>query len=412
MPHPPSRSRQRLFWRVVRSRAPLKEAAAAVGMSVVSAERWLRQCGGMPPLSLAEPSRELALADREGIFVGLAQGLSYAAIARELGRPTSTVTRELDLNRLDPDHRRAEPIGREAPRVGRKTSRLNYSPSIAQARCDARKARPKVSKLAANPRLREEVQARLGRKHSPEQIAGRLRVDFPDDPEMQVSHETIYQALYVQGRGALNRELTRCLRTGRQLRKPRRPATNPAPRHGGVSISQRPSEAADRALPGHYEGDLIIGAGTRSAIATVVERRSRFTLLGHLPAGHTAAEVADALAASLQQLPEQLKAHTLTWDQGSEMAKHGDLAIATGIKIFFCDPASPWQRPTNENTNGLLRQYFPKGTDLSIHDAHHLAEVAAELNDRPRKCLDFQTPAEVFYELISTPPTTGVATTP
>lgn len=365
----------------------------------------------MATLSLTEPSRELTLVDREAIFVGLNDGLSFTEIGEQIGRATTTVTRELDRNRLDPRRPRAEPRGRETLRRGPKRQRLNYSPSVAQTRTDARKSRPKESKLAANPELRKQVQARLKKRHSPEQIAGRLRRDFPDNPRMWVSHETIYQALYVQGKGALARELTRCLRTGRSVRKPRRPKPGTMPRSGGASISQRPAEAADRALPGHFEGDLIIGAGTRSAIATVVERRSRYTLLGHLPGGHTADEVADALVAALTVLPAQIKAHTLTWDQGCEMAAHRRIAIDADVQVFFCDPASPWQRPTNENTNGLLRQYFAKGSDLSIHTAAHLAEVAAELNDRPRKCLDYRTPAEVFYELVSTPPTIGVAPT-
>lgn len=412
MPLTHSRSRRRLFWRQVRLTRSWEEAAAAAGVSLNTAKRWRREGGGMPTLSLAEPSRELALVDREAVFYGLSEGWSFAEIGRQIGRATSTITRELDINRLDRRRPRAEPKGRETLRRGPKRERINYSPSVAQARSDARKARPKVSKLAANPALRKVVQAKLKQRHSPEQIAGRLRRDFPDNPEMWVSHETIYQALFVQGKGALTRELTQYLRTGRSLRKPRRRQPHPGPRSGGASISQRPPEAADRALPGHWEGDLIIGEGTRSAIATVVERRSRYTLLGHLPGGHTANEVANALVAALTALPNQIKAHTLTWDQGCEMAAHRQIAIDADVQVFFCDPASPWQRPTNENTNGLLRQYFTKGSDLSVHPASHLAAVAAELNDRPRKCLDYRTPAEVFYELLSTPPTIGVAPTP
>ena len=411
MLYPPSRARQRVFWRSIRAEGSVVAASAAAGVSSRSGRIWLVKAGGMPPLQLDEPCRELTFIDRELIFQGLFQGWSYAEIGRQLGRPTSTVTRELQVNRLRPELGRAEPVGREKDRVGRPATRLNYSPSIAQARSDERRARPQQTKLAGNARLREEVQTRLSSKHSPEEIAGRLRRDFPDDPTMWVSHETIYRALYVQGRGALRQELTRCLRTGRSVRKPRRRGPPPPPLAGGVSISQRPPEAADRAVPGHFEGDLIIGAGTRSAIATVVERRSRFTLLGHLPGGHTAEEVSQALIVSLHQLPDQVRAHTLTWDRGTEMAQHHAMTIATGAKVFFCDPASPWQRPTNENTNGLLRQYFPKGTDLSVHPAEHLAFVAAELNDRPRKCLGFRTPAEVFYEILTTPPTTSVATT-
>jgi IS30 family transposase len=354
MPWSASRSCRRWFWRRVRAGDSWAAAAASAGVSLATMLRWRREGGGMPPLSLTEPSRELTITEREGILAGLSQGLSYAAIGRELGRSTSTITRELNVNRLVPDRPRAEPNGRERPRTGRPRRQLNYSPSIAQARADARKSRPKTSKLTVNPALREQVQTRLGQRHSPEQIAGRLRLDFPNDPEMWVSHETIYQSLYVQGKGALHQELTRCLRTGRALRQPRRRQPTPTPRNGGVSISERPPEAADRALPGHFEGDLIIGAGTRSAIATVVERRSRFTLLGHLPGGHTAENVADALVASLQALPDQLKAHTLTWDQGCEMARHAHIAFTTGVQVFFCDPASPWQRPSNENTVSLV----------------------------------------------------------
>jgi IS30 family transposase len=258
-----SRSRQREFWRLVRAGVPWRQAAAPVGMSLKTAQCWFGKAGGMPPLSLVEPSRELSLSDRELIFERLQEGLSYAAIARELGRPTSTVTRELDLHRRDERRPRAEPKGRETPRPGVKRQRLNYSPSVAQARADAAKARPKTAKLAANPRLRAEVQARLKQNHSPEQISARLAIDFPDDPEMRVSHETIYRSLYVQGRGALNRELTRHLRTGRALRKPRRQPGQRLPRlrlKDMVSISQRPPEVEDRAVPGHWESQCCCQA--------------------------------------------------------------------------------------------------------------------------------------------------------
>lgn len=358
----------------------------------------------MPPMSLSEPSessRYLTLPERIEIFAGLQLGNSYAQIARGLGRSTSTVTRELDLYKVRPTRPRAEPVGRETPRGGGRLPRvLNYCPAKADARAEAGRRRPKTSKLASCPRLRAEVQTRLKKRHSPQQIAARLKVDFPDDAEMRVSHETVYRGLYIQGKGALARELTKCLRTGRQLRKPRRPRVEATPRCGGVSISERPPAAEDRAVPGHWEGDLILGAHNGSAIATIVERRSRFMLLAHLPTDHTAASVAAAVAAQLKQLPDQLKAQTLTWDQGIEMANHAQLAIDADVKIFFCDPASPWQRPTNENHNGLLRQYFPKGTDLSVHDPEELAFVAAEINDRPRKVLGWKTPREVFYDTL------------
>jgi IS30 family transposase len=234
----------------------------------------------------------------------------------------------------------------------------------------------------------------------------RLAEEFPDRPEMRVSHETIYQSLYVQGRGALRRELAACLRTGRALRKPRRMTSGRRERGGRipdmVTISQRPAEAADRAVPGHWEGDLIIGKDGGSAIGTLVERSTRYCLLLHLPGGKDAISVRDAMITTIQTLPTHLR-RSLTWDQGTEMARHTDITLATGLDIYFCDPHAPWQRGSNENTNGLLRQYFPKGTDLSIHDADHLAAVAAELNGRPRKTLGWRTPAEKLHQLLSTP---------
>jgi transposase, IS30 family len=403
VPHPLSRSRQREFWRLIRAGLPWRRAGTAVGMSLTTTKCWFRKAGGMPPLSLAEPSRELGLCDRELIFEGLADGLSYAAIARRLGRSTSTVTRELDLHRKDPRRPRAEPKGRETPRPGTKRQRLNYSPSKAQARADAAKARPKTAKLAGNPRLRKEVQARLKLNHSPEQISYRLMLDFPDDQEMRVSHETIYRSLYVQGRGALKRELTRHLRTGRALRRPRRKQGQRLERiKNMVSISERPPEVEDRAVPGHWEGDLITGEQNQSAIGTLVERKTGFTMLLHLPEDHSALSVQEAMIAKMSQLPEILR-QTLTWDQGIEMANHAQIAAATDLDIYFCDPHSPWQRGSNENTNGLLRQYFPKGSDLSRWGARYLDYVAGELNNRPRKRLGWKTPAEALDELLSKP---------
>jgi IS30 family transposase len=270
---------------------------------------------------------------------------------------------------------------------------------------------------------------RWARSWSPEQIANRLRVDFPEDDSMRISHEAIYQALYVQGRGALKRELVACLRSGRALRVPR--ARTQARGKNFVSaevmISQRPAEADDRAVPGHWEGDLILGLDS-SAIGTLVERTTRFTMLLHLPrmdghgdrprarngpalAGHGAEAVRDAIAASIMTLPEQLR-RSLAWDQGPEMAQHAQLRISTGLQVYFCDPQSPWQRGTNENTNGLLRQYFPKGTDLSRHSADDLAAVADALNSRPRKTLDWRTPAEALNDHLQSSQQTGVATTP
>jgi IS30 family transposase len=286
---------------------------------------------------------------------------------------------------------------------------------VAQSKAEDRARRVKPGRLASNPELRGQVQTRLAARLSPEQIAATLRADFPDRPEMWVSHETIYQALYVQGRGELRRELTRCLRTGRALRKPRRV---PGERRGKrpipaeLMISARPGEVADRAVPGHWEGDLIAGKENKSAIGTLVERYTRFVLLLHLPHDHSAEAVRDAMLAAISTLPTQLW-RSLTWDQGSEMARHAEITLATGLDIYFCDPHSPWQRGSNENTNGLLRQYFPKGTDLSAHTAQHLAEVAAELNARPRKTLGWKTPAQALNHLLSHLSTTdGVATTP
>lgn len=406
MSRPPiPRAWHRLFWLAVRSGLSSTQAAARIGVSKKTGHRWFVDAGGMPSLPLSEPStpsRYLSLVDRIGIYAGLQLGSSYTAIARCLGRSTSTITRELDLHKIKRTRPRAEPVGRETPRGGGYLPRtLNYCPAAAHARAEADRRRPKRGKLASCPRLRREVENRLQQQHSPEQIAGRLEIDFPDDAEMQVSHETIYRSLYIQGKGALARELTACLRTGRKLRKPRRPRAEATPRCGGVSISQRPPQAADRAVPGHFEGDLIIGANNASAIGTIVERRSRFMLLAHLPTDHTAAAVAASVTAQLRGLPEEVKARTLTWDQGIEMANHTQIAVDADVQIFFCDPASPWQRPTNENHNGLLRQYFPKSTDLSVHSADDLLAVADLLNDRPRKVLGFRTPREVFYNQLA-----------
>ena len=367
----------------------------------------------MPSLQLVvkQPGRHLSLADRELIFAGLHTEPSLAAVGRLIGRPTSTVTRELALNRLRPGRAPAVPLGQRAGSRGPVPTRVNYSPSRAQALYEGRLVRPKLARLAPGTRLHTEVAVRLAEGHSPEQITARLRRSFPNDPELWVSPETIYQSLYVQGKGGLNRELTRHLRTGRTLRKPRRQPGQRLPRIPAmVNISERPAEAADRAVPGHWEGDLIIGKDSGSAIGTLVERTTRFTLLLHLPGDHTATTVRDAMIATLGRLP-QIMRQTLTWDQGSEMAHHAKIADALDLKIFFCDPASPWQRGTNENTNGLLRQYFPKGTDLSIYPADYLDFIAARLNDRPRKTLDWRTPAEAFQQLLSTPPNPSVAMT-
>jgi transposase, IS30 family len=409
----PSRLLLRRFWCSIRQGFSVEDAAVAVGVSKRAAARWFSDAGGMPSLQLVPDSgRHLSLADRIGIHTGLIQGLSYAAIARLIGRPTSTVTRELDANRLNETRPRAVPLGQRAGARGPVPESPNYSPWIAQQRFESRLARPKTSKLAGNTRLCEQVQARLKLNHSPEQISARLVLDFADDPEMRVSHETIYRSLYVQGRGALNRELTRHLRTGRALRKPRRKPGQRLQRiKDMVSISQRPPEAEDRAVPGHWEGDLITGAQNQSAIGTLVERMTGFLLLLHLPDDHGAVAVQHAMIAKMSELPDILR-QTLTWDQGIEMANHAQIAAATDLDIYFCDPHSPWQRGSNENTNGLLRQYFPKGSDLSRWGAGYLDYVAAELNNRPRKRLGWKTPAEALDELLSNPtdPTTVAMT--
>jgi len=308
-------------------------------------------------------------------------GLGPRAIGVELGRSPSTISREITRN--------------AHPESG------DYRPHAAQRRADARKARPKPSKIAGNDRLRGFIAAKLALKWSPAQICQALRRTFPDAPEMHVVHETIYQALYVQGRGELRRELAKALRTGRTRRRPhRRPDARTARFPDAVMISERPAEVADRAIPGHWEGDLIIGKDNASAIATLVERTTRYVMLAHLPAGRSAEAVRDALITTVKTLPDHLT-RSLTWDQGSEMAAHASFTIATDIPVYFCDPASPWQRGSNENTNGLLRQYFPKSTDLSVHTAEHLAAIATELNERPRQTLDWDTPAQRLAKLLA-----------
>ncbi|WP_370131806.1 IS30 family transposase [Streptacidiphilus sp. EB103A] len=330
------------------------------------------------------PAKSRYLREDERIHIAdrLREKATIRAIAAELGRSPSTVSREIQRN----CH----------PESGR------YRPHAAQARADARRPRPKTGKIAENAELRDFIQHHLDLKWSPEQICQALRAQFPDRPELHVVHETVYQALYVQGRGELRRELAAALRTGRARRKPHRQAASRQPRFTTpmVMISERPAEAEDRAVPGHWEGDLIIGKDGASAIGTLVERATRYVMLLHLPHGRTAEHVRDALVETVQALPAHL-VRSLTWDQGSEMAAHGSFTTATDIPVYFCDPASPWQRGSNENTNGLLRQYFPKGTDLTAHSTEQLATVAAELNGRPRKTLGWETPAERLHKLLA-----------
>ncbi len=370
-----------LFWEGIRSGLGVQEAGAAAGVGPVKAFAWFRQAGGVKGNGpRPAQGRYLSVAEREEIAVGLAAGDSQAAIAARLGRSPSTVSREIRRNSR----------GRKA-----------YRALAAQGQAQHRAARPKTAKLAGNAELRELVAAKLEESWSPEQVSAWLRRQFPGRPEMQVCHETIYQSIYVQGRGALRRELASCLRTGRALRRPRRrDGERRGKIPGMVMISERPAEVADRAVPGHWEGDLITGAGNKSAIGTLVERSTRFVLLLHLPDGHGADQVAEAMTQAMAAMPAQLR-RSLTWDQGSEMAGHARIALSTDLEIYFCDPHSPWQRGSNENTNGLLRQYFPKGTDLSAHSREHLEAVAAELNARPRKTLGWKTPAEALDEVLA-----------
>ena len=389
---------RRGFWDGIRGGMSVGEAAEAVGVPVRAGYRWFDEAGGVKPPRVQPASyRRLTIHEREQIFAGMEREESIRAIARAIDRSPSTVQREIAKNL---HHQRYGPRSR----YGNRRRPWNYSPHLAQGRADRRaRAKGRPAKLAVNERLRREVQSRLDRKHSPEQIARRLRKKFPDQPEMWVSHETIYQSIYVQGRGALKRELAACLRTGRAIRKPRRSGEERRGRiKDMVNISERPAEVEDRAVPGHWEGDLITGKENKSAIGTLVERTTGFVMLLHLPHRHGAPEVQDAMIEAMAVLPALLR-KTVTWDQGGEMANHAQITLATDVKVYFCDPASPWQRGLNENTNGLLRQYFPKGTDLSGYHPDYLVYVAAELNDRPRKRLDWDTPAEALTALLSKP---------
>jgi len=440
-------AQRRPFWQAIADGRSSEEAAQLAGVSQAVGTRWFRECGGMPPSHLSPASvvptgRYLSLAEREEIALLRVQGRGVREIARQLERAPSTISRELRRN------------------ASTRSGCYEYRATTAQWHADRAARRPKRAKLTTNNALRRYVQDRLdgkvataagkiiagpevawnGRRHgprqhrrwsrawSPEQIAHRLPIDFPDDSSMRISHEAIYQSLYIQGRGALRRELTACLRTGRTLRVPRartrgRGKTFVTPE---ILISERPAAVDDRAIPGHWEGDLIVGLNS-SAIGTLVERTTRFTMLLHLPplpehrrqprakngpalAGHGAGAVRDAITRAMGSLPEQLR-RSLTWDQGAEMSQHAQLAIDAGLEVYFCDPRSPWQRGTNENTNGLLRQYFPKGTDLSAHGPTELQAIALTLNTRPRKTLGWHTPAEAFNEVLLLADQSSVATT-
>jgi IS30 family transposase len=324
----------------------------------------------------------LSVADRRAIENGCRAGFTFTCIATLIGKSPSTVSRE----------------------VGGKAGRASYRADLAQLRAEERARRPKQTKLESHPALCERVEAELRAWLSPEQIAGQLRREFPEDPEMQVHHETIYRELFVQGRGALRAELTRCLRSGRARRVTRAEARQRRSEGRGripemVNIVEREEEVAERRVPGHWEGDLITGKNNASAIGTLVERVTGYTLLLHLPEGHGAQQVTAAITEAMTTLPAKLR-KTLTWDQGKELSRHKEIAEITGLRVYFCDPHSPWQRATNENTNGLLRQYFPKGTDLSVHSKEDLAWVQDQFNDRPRKRLDYAKPSELINGLL------------
>jgi transposase, IS30 family len=378
------------FWESVRAGSTPAQAAMIAGVSENAARQWLDQARYVPRTPMPdEVSLEPAPADRLMSFVErchleelLESGHGPASAARLLGRNRTTIHREITKG----------------------ATGSGYRARLAQRVVEAARRRPKPRKLQDNPALLGEVLRRLKKRHSPEQIAGRLRDDFPEDPEMWVSHETIYQAMYVQPRGELAKQVKDALRTGRTRRKPqgRKETSDRGRLKGMVNISERPAEADDRAIPGHWEGDLIIGANGESAIGTMVERSTGFVMLLHLPGDRSAATVAEAMTAKIPDIPEVLR-RSLTWDQGKEMALHTKITEATGLPIYFCDPHSPWQRGTNENTNGLLRQYFPKGTDLSLHGPGILDNVAAELNARPRKRHSWRTPAEELDRLLSNP---------
>ena len=412
---PPRKDAVRQFWVAIRAGASTEEAVAGIANTRKTGPRysrkagwlWFRQAGGVVPAYVTAQSsgRFLSFAEREEIHAGVERGDSIRRIARRLGRAPSTVFHELRRN-MRQRYRRRSQQGRPV------TSHWRYRPSYAQRRAEFMARRPKPAKLATHLELRQLVQAKLEQRLSPRQISVELRQEFPANPEMWVSHEAIYQSIYVQGRGALRRELAVHLRTGRALRKPRRKANERRGRIPDmVNISQRPAEIEDRAVPGHWEGDLLMGKNGRSAIGTLVERSTRFVMLLHLPNGHSPLEVEKAIVGATGKLPEFIW-KSLTWDQGQEMRNHLQVKMATGLQVYFCDPASPWQRGSNENTNGLLRQYFPKSTDLSQHDADHLDFVAAQMNRRPRQTLGWLRPAQALGRLLSEASTSaGVATT-
>ena len=373
-----SRDERLMVRGLIASGASFEQAALAARCSPKTVQRLLASVGGISPRERPRAALRLSLAEREEISLGLQAEQSMTVIAARLTRSSSTISREVKSN------------------GGRRRYR-----AVAADRAAIRRARrPKACKLSGSSQLRDEVEAMLDRQWSPQQISARLKVEFPDDLSMRVSHETIYQSLFVQSRGALRKELTACLRTGRTRRRPHGRKNLAGQIKGMVVISERPAEIEDRAVPGHWEGDLIIGAHGKSAIVTLVERQTRYVLLGRIGTDKTTASVCAAITAQIQTLPEHL-ARSLTWDRGKEMAGHQSFTVATGLDVYFCDPHSPWQRGSNENTNGLLRQYFPRSSDLALHDQADLDEVAYGLNDRPRQTLGWAKPSEKLTELLA-----------
>ena len=373
-----SESEKAELWDRFEAGESLRAISRGMGRAPSSVRTHIVAAGWRRPVPAGDwcPIR-LSFAEREEISRGIAAGVSLRCIARRLGRAPSTVSREVAGN----------------------GGRTRYRAAVAHRASRRRAHRPKPAKLATHPRLRQVVEDKLGLWWSPLQISRWLVAAYPDNEEMRVSHETIYQSLFIQGKGALRKELARCLRTGRAVRRPQgRPESTKGQIRDMVTISQRPAEVEDRAVPGHWEGDLIMGKGN-TAIGTLVERWSRYVMLFGLPDGNTAEAVRVALAATVQRLPAHLW-ESLTWDQGKEMAQHAEFTVATGVQVYFCDPKSPWQRGTNENTNGLLRQYFPKGTDLSIHTQHDLDQAAYSLNTRPRQTLEWMTPSDKLAEAL------------
>ncbi len=367
------------LWVRLREGHAAKPAARQLGLPTSTVRAYLLRCGGIRPDPRRRAAGRLTLVEREEISRGLAAGLSLRAIAAQLGRAPSTISREVAAN----------------------GGRRRYRAHLSDRQAWSRATRPKVCKLATNSVLRAIVEEKLRRRWSPQQIAGWLKISYPDSPEMQVSHESIYRTLYVQSRGALRKELTQYLRTGRVIRRPKgvRLPDGRGGRPNTLHISERPPEAEDRAVPGHWEGDLVFGKNM-SPVATLVERSTRFLMLVALPDGnHKADAVADALATAVTTLPTQL-ARSLTWDLGHEMAEHHRFTIATGIQVYFCDPKSPWQRGSNENTNGLLRQYLPRRVDFRTLTQADFDAIAQELNERPRQTLGFKTPSQALAEVL------------